>query len=1187
VVPHADVDRLSQRSARVTTSATGNLEASEAHDPADTSRISHADCPPPSISDAAIELSAATGAAFLNARYSTTQACHGRSQLILQLRDAAGAIVFNRALDAAPTPEAFVIHWPIDVQPGGSFELQATILYGAGRAQTVTGRRRLTVGCPPPGILDFGYSQPDGAALGAHLQLAACNLPATAKLMIRDPTGRSVGVVERVVRQPVNAAIAPLALGSIRHLESGRYSASLAVADARGQATSRELSIERDVDPPSVRFLVAGQEVSPGSTPTLPSLAELVIDVTDSQGLLGPARPMAEPPPPLERAEPRARLRDIVAGDSPELRLVAEYDVPRAASPSQPTGVLLTAKDGRLWLVPAVRRFLLVEPNGLRSADPTRELAGLSAYADASSLEPGTYRVVGVVLERDGRDELVPSHHEFTVATMAQRLSRAVLRQGATEVPLQFPRQESGRVTLAADRPVPEGTYSLQIETRDRFGNTSGPRIQVLRIGGAASPSEARAAARDAPPPYAAPAAPAPPSLAPVAPASKRTPLRLTTIGRQLVLPKPLSLELRLETLEGNFDPAVHGSIAVADVSVTRQSSKRSEPLAVTARVLQDGRVHVDLPALTPGTYDLRLSARLTEAAPAPATPYESRFTVFDGRPIAGRVLALRARGIAPLTGHLSVELDDPVRRGDVASVTWERSLDGERFEAEAQAVDGFDFAIGEPGVRFYRARLVNRHGGAESVTAAVRLSAVPVERLTIDGPDQTFSGYPIELRASGVPGDRVLWRVVSPGERVPEEHRGATLRIDATTTGTVFVEAVALDTRGDADAPAAPRVFRAIEVRWPSLPPAVIVGPNQVERGRTTMFTILQPAMFQGRGNPSIQRKGEWELPDGRRVSDQDFVEVTLDPKAGGDEPVNLFYHSWIDGARDETIKSAVHRIRPYEYRWPQWNLDTQTTSLTVPSIHRLALRPATWQAWLDLPDVVLQTDWRIPPQARVLHRTDRELIVELQQPEPFDVVVTVADDRGHSAELVARGIPPVRRTPLEIQARLAPERALHTAPLKVTVTAEPIVAPPGRRIARVAYYLNGAFAGATDGSPLALQLVRPGQHRIRTIASIGTDIVAEDTVLFDVADNAPAVCRIEVIGDLALNGVAKAECDDPDGQVVEYRWYRNGQLFDTSGPRVRLNGSQLQGLKELSLIAVDNAGKEASARLILQGAT
>ena len=48
-----------------------------------------------------------------------------------------------------------------------------------------------------------------------------------------------------------------------------------------------------------------------------------------------------------------------------------------------------------------------------------------------------------------------------------------------------------------------------------------------------------------------------------------------------------------------------------------------------------------------------------------------------------------------------------------------------------------------------------------------------------------------------------------------------------------------------------------------------------------------------------------------------------------------------------------------------------------------------------------------------------------------------------------------------------------------------------------------------------------------------------------------------------------------------MDYRWYRNGELFDTSGPRVKLTASQLQGLSELSLVATDNAGKEASARI------
>ena len=37
----------------------------------------------------------------------------------------------------------------------------------------------------------------------------------------------------------------------------------------------------------------------------------------------------------------------------------------------------------------------------------------------------------------------------------------------------------------------------------------------------------------------------------------------------------------------------------------------------------------------------------------------------------------------------------------------------------------GVDYSIESPGLRFYRARLVNRHTGVESITESVRLSAV------------------------------------------------------------------------------------------------------------------------------------------------------------------------------------------------------------------------------------------------------------------------------------------------------------------------------------------------------------------------------------------------------------------------------------------------------------------------------
>jgi hypothetical protein len=360
-----------------------------------------------------------------------------------------------------------------------------------------------------------------------------------------------------------------------------------------------------------------------------------------------------------------------------------------------------------------------------------------------------------------------------------------------------------------------------------------------------------------------------------------------------------------------------------------------------------------------------------------------------------------------------------------------------------------------------------------------------------------------------------------------------------------------------------------------------VIAGPAEVEPGRATTFSVLHPPIFRGRGNSEVERRGEWELPDGKRVSGQEFVELVLDAAKAGPDGALLQYHSWIDGARDQTLTSAVHRVRLREYRWPKWTLDAQTISARVPSIYRLAVRPATWQGWLDIPDAGLKTTWALPPGVRVIHRSDRELIVEVTRSDPFDVSAIVIDDRGHSAELSATDVSPFRRTQLAIETVVTPNRTLHTAPLKVKVAAKPVLLPPGRRIERVAYYLNGAQVGATDGAPWAMELNTAGRYHIRSIASIGTEIVAESSTVFEVADNSPADCRIEFLGDFALNGVAKATCVDPDGHIVDYRWYRNGELFDTSGPRVKLTASQLQGLSELSLVATDNAGKEASARI------
>ena len=257
-------------------------------------------CPPPTVLEPSLERTGEGDDATIKASYSSTLACHGKSKLTLQLRDPQNTVVFNRSIEASPGPTPVALRWPAKLAPGVAYELQASIDYGPDRSLTTSGRRRLTSECPAPGIVDLGFSQPDGSALGAHLRLAACNIPVQVKLMIRDSSGHAVGAFERVIRQFNDVPLQPLALGSIANLATGRYTASLVVSDTRGRATTREASIQRDVDPPTARFLVDGQPVPAERAPALTDLTQLTIQFDDPSGLLPPVKPMAEEPPTID-----------------------------------------------------------------------------------------------------------------------------------------------------------------------------------------------------------------------------------------------------------------------------------------------------------------------------------------------------------------------------------------------------------------------------------------------------------------------------------------------------------------------------------------------------------------------------------------------------------------------------------------------------------------------------------------------------------------------------------------------------------------------------------------------------------------------------------------------------------------------------------------------------------------------
>lgn len=653
----------------------------------------------------------------------------------------------------------------------------------------------------------------------------------------------------------------------------------------------------------------------------------------------------------------------------------------------------------------------------------------------------------------------------------------------------------------------------------------------------------------------------------------------------RFVVPGELEIKLRLKDVRGNYQPDYHGRYQLQAATVLRGTDE-TIPIPIAPQdISEHGGFSVSLPDLQPGRYRLQLKLQNTHDEYSEYLSHqtaESSFEVFDGSPILASVFTFRETDKAPFFGQLSLALEHQKRLDDIESVSWQYSSDGNAFETVFCCGQLIDFAISEPGVGFYRAQVKNRHSGGTSYTPARKLSAFLDGRLQVVGPRETFRGFPARYTVKDLPeGYQLLWRVRSPNADVAVESRSTSLEVPADETGIYYIEVVADVSADNPDSVSALRTFLTLETTWPRIPESVISGPSQLEFGKTATFTVTHPPIFTADGNDLIERVGEWELPDGSRIKNDEWTQFTLRDLTPGDSFAPVLYHTWLKGD-PTTLTTAVHRVYPVAYRWPNWELKVATTSVQPPAVLRLSVSPEDWTQWMDLGSTPVDTHWDLPDYVRKIMQTPTEAIVLAVDDRPFDVSAKVTDSRGNITELSKTSIRPLKQIPFEISLSAKAERTLYTAPLTLTVTADPILLPKNRAITRVAFYVDGLYRGVSDGSPMDLQIRTPGTHEIRAIASIDNELTTDDTITLEIGPNLQARCSISSVGDFALNGLAKAQCDDPDGHMVEYRWFANGTRLSDTGTRVQLSRADRLSLSELSLVAVDNAGLETTARFV-----
>jgi len=653
----------------------------------------------------------------------------------------------------------------------------------------------------------------------------------------------------------------------------------------------------------------------------------------------------------------------------------------------------------------------------------------------------------------------------------------------------------------------------------------------------------------------------------------------------QFVTPGELQMTLEIRDGSGPVRTDHHGAYEIVAAEVRSRHDDDSVLVSPSTTLKNANLIQTDFGALKPGVYRLQLTLANTDPRFAQSLAHiktDTSFEVLDGSPVPARLFTFRQSDKTPFFGQLSIDYPDPVRRRDVSRVAWQVSTDGQAFQPWQCCGHSADFALSDPGALYYRAEITNRHSEAVSYTDAMRIDAYLSGQLEVLGPRHTFRGYPATYTVAGLPeGYDVLWRMTAPNADRPIEQRSSEFTIPADETGIYVVEVVADTATENPDARSALRTFFTLDCSWPRIPESVISGPTQVEYGKSSTFTVTHPPIFKNRGNPDVKRVGEWELPDGSRVQDDEWAQFTLREMPEGFAAVDVLYHTWLQDD-PTTLTTAVHRIEPVSYRWPNWQLKVATNSLEPPAILRLSVSPEDWREWMGLGDSPITTHWEVPDHVRILDRTPTEAIVYAVDDREFGVVARITDPRGNVTELQKQGVRPLKQIPFEISLSVVAERTLHTAPIEITAQVDPIVLPKNRAISRVAFYVDGLYRGVSDGAPIKLQIRTPGDHEIKAIASIDSEFTSSDAVSLMIAENHQAICSIIPVGDFRLNGLAKAKCDDPDGHMVEYRWYSNGQLLSDSGTRVQLSRADRLGLNELSLVAVDNAGIETTARYV-----
>ncbi|MGB9500335.1 MAG: choice-of-anchor D domain-containing protein, partial [Dissulfuribacterales bacterium] len=616
--------------------------------------------------------------------------------------------------------------------------------------------------------------------------------------------------------------------------------------------------------------------------------------------------------------------------------------------------------------------------------------------------------------------------------------------------------------------------------------------------------------------------------------------------------------------------------------------------------IAADGLFNLNLGIRDAGAYLMKIKAEPAGSGQSVnRVIYSARALIVfkNGNPIHGSITSRMPYASVPFIARAYLRLENWQRKQDIGSITWYESTDGGNTynkadipQSDYKKVMGYIKKIEKPGIVWIKAEIKNAWSDEIFEVEPFKLQGYFVPTLTIEGPNTTIVGNPVELQGTtDLVDSSISWKVYAyslNNDNLVTSSTGKSIIFTPDQVGRYYISVAARQEDAPDVQRAEARTIFVVNSLAPTLMVPKITGLSYTETGKDVELKafIYNPLTYHNRSS-NITLRGEWILPDGSIVPGSDLTENSSDilrftPKAAQGKSQIVQYRIWVEQMPNIEATGAK-KIITWTYVWPEWEMSVKVGDPTAPAYAYLVVHTTNYETYKNMHGEPITYTWHYPEKVKQLNTgtnlsTAKVLFTEEGQ---YEIDVDISDTRGNITTLATELID-IQPGPT-LEAKLKLRTTDQFVPTTLCGDLSVISKPKNDYLSKIHYALDGQLINSCTSNRCCVHVENPGDHTmsVNLTTKHGSECNVQEVMKLQ--EPPTPVCHLEVTGSLDSSLKAEMICNPlSSGNIQSYRWEENNTPRSYYYPSKTYPQYLLEhyDLQSITVTAITNKGKKCT---------